>query len=58
MNNDIKTHYIWGFKDGLAYGIEKGIELAEYFAKNDCPSNTAPVMIDGGTASEESTATE
>lgn len=45
MDHHIKTNYIWGFKDGLTYGIEKGMELAEYFNNSDCPPNTNSSMV-------------
>lgn len=45
MYNGFKTHkeaYLYGFKDGLTIGIEKGMELAGDWT---CPtSNTANTM--------------
>lgn len=49
--HNFKHAYVEGFKDGLTLGIEKGMELAEYFEdsnsnNSDCPPNTTPLMVE------------
>ena len=57
MNHEyksIKEAYLYGFKDGLFFGIEKGLEISENW-NNDCPSNSAPQMIESSLYTEEKT---
>lgn len=44
MNHELKSHYLYGFKDGLEIGLEKGMELAA--AWKDCPANSEVKMVE------------
>jgi hypothetical protein len=48
----IKDAYIYGFKEGILIGMDKGMDLASVWCEesSECPPNTAPMI--------ESTATE
>lgn len=50
---NIKQAYIYGLKEGMVIGVEKGIDIAESWTEcEDCPpANSAP-MIES-TVSEE-----
>lgn len=53
-----KEAYLYGFKDGMVVGMDKGIQLGEEWSEcsegeySDCPpANTMP-MLEGSTSSE------
>ena len=50
---NIKQAYIYGLKEGMVIGIEKGMDLAESWVEcEDCPpANSAP-MIENHTTTE------
>jgi len=46
----LKDAYLYGVKDGMIMGIEKGLEIAESWTEcADCPPNTAPLMVESTT---------
>ena len=42
--SSIKEAYLYGFKDGVSIGMEKGIEISENWNEDCPPANTSPIV--------------